>query len=206
MSNGKHIDDVRLVDAILAGSVDAWHEFITLHAGIIEAVLRKKLFDLDETRDVFVGLLHDLLQHKLASYRGEASLATWLAVVTRRAATDAIRRRLGRFRPGENLDGSPGPDRVTSLERHLRAEQDRRQARTPEHELITADRERQARELPGLIAELPESARHAIVLRFERGMSAQRIAREMGLKDQRRAYTIVDRAIRRLRRLADERR
>lgn len=69
----------------------------------------------------------------------------------------------------------------------------------PEYRLM----EKEARETAGrireLIEELPEEEYRVVTLRFDRGWTAKRIADELGLEGRRRVYTLVERALRRLR-------
>jgi DNA-directed RNA polymerase specialized sigma24 family protein len=53
------------------------------------------------------------------------------------------------------------------------------------------------------IDRLPEEERRLLVLRFEQGWTAQRIAEELGLEGQRAVYTWIDRILRVLRRRID---
>jgi RNA polymerase sigma factor (sigma-70 family) len=54
-----------------------------------------------------------------------------------------------------------------------------------------------------LLAELSEEEQDVVRLRFEEGMTAQQIAEERGLAGQRRVYTILDGALRKLRKLLE---
>ncbi len=54
-----------------------------------------------------------------------------------------------------------------------------------------------------LLADLSEEERDVVRLRYEEGWTAQRIADERGLSGQRKVYTILDGALRKLRRLLD---
>jgi RNA polymerase sigma factor (sigma-70 family) len=87
-----------VVRAVTDGSVDAWHSFVNRASPLIHSVLRRYLYDEDEAATVFADLLEDLYRRKLAAYRGQATLSTWLVVVTRAAAVDHLRKRLGRSR------------------------------------------------------------------------------------------------------------
>jgi RNA polymerase sigma factor (sigma-70 family) len=63
----------------------------------------------------------------------------------------------------------------------------------------------QAQRVRELLGELGDEEREIVRLRFEEGWTAQRIAKERGLRGQRRVYTILDGAIRKLRRKLEDR-
>jgi RNA polymerase sigma factor (sigma-70 family) len=85
---------------------------------------------------------------------------------------------------------------------HAGIERDRNTER-PDDGLERQEIERMAERVRGLLAELTEEEREVVRLRFEEGWTAQQIAEERGLAGQRRVYTIIDRALRRLRQLLD---
>ncbi len=84
------------MEAILAGSETAWHTFIDRYTGLIIHVLRRYLFDEDQVRNTYVDVLENLHQGRMQTYRGRSSLATWLLLVSRNAATDQLRHEHGR--------------------------------------------------------------------------------------------------------------
>jgi DNA-directed RNA polymerase specialized sigma24 family protein len=63
--------------------------------------------------------------------------------------------------------------------------------------------ERMAARVRELLADLSDEERDVVRLRFEEGWTAQRIASERGLASQRKVYTILDGALRKLRRLLE---
>lgn len=67
------------------------------------------------------------------------------------------------------------------------------------------DIQTQADRVRELLKELGDEEREIVRLRFEEGWTAQRIADERGLPGQRRVYTILDGAIRKLRRKLEDR-
>lgn len=74
--------------------------------------------------------------------------------------------------------------------------------RNPETELLE-DEARIIRErVMRLVDELEPDERTAVRLRYSEGLTAQEIADRMGLRDRRQAFTLLERALRRLRRLA----
>ena len=96
MRDAPHTEDLTLAEQVLRGDRDAWERFVHGHTGVIVSVLRRYLFDAEEVRDAYVDTLTELRRGKLAEYEGRSSLTTWLAVVARGAATDHLRRKLGR--------------------------------------------------------------------------------------------------------------
>jgi len=85
---------------------------------------------------------------------------------------------------------------------HADIERERNTER-PDDGLERQEIERMAERVRGLLAELTEEEREVVRLRFEEGLTAQQIADERGLAGQRRVYTIIDRALRRLRQLME---
>ena len=94
-----HERDQQLVQSILSGSVDAWHQFVHEYGTLIQSVVRRHLFgDEDEIRTVFVQVLETLYKQSFATYEGRASLSTWTALVARGKTLDYVRAKLGRKR------------------------------------------------------------------------------------------------------------
>jgi DNA-directed RNA polymerase specialized sigma24 family protein len=93
-----HAQDLALARAVLAGSTEAWHEFIERYSRLVMAVIHRFVarHQVDEARSLYVGVLESVYRSKLAKYEGRASLATWLVLVTRNAVVDDLRRRSGR--------------------------------------------------------------------------------------------------------------
>lgn len=69
--------------------------------------------------------------------------------------------------------------------------------------LERAETERLAARVRELLAELSDEEREVVRLRYDQGMTAQQIADARDLPGQRRVYTILDGAIRKLRRMLD---
>jgi RNA polymerase sigma factor (sigma-70 family) len=72
---------------------------------------------------------------------------------------------------------------------------------TPDAALMEKEAQRNAAKVRKLIEKLPEEERRILALRFDRGWTAARIAEELGLESPRRAYTIIERGLRQLRKL-----
>ena len=258
---------------ILAGSVEAWHEFIHTYSGLINSVIVRYVFDEDERRTVLVEVLDRLYRGLLAQYEGRAALSTWLVLVSRSTVLDhlrrtrvrrevpaavkdlpsreirvfhlyylqglsfdAVRHRLGQS--GVELDAAELAGillHIQSLfsrrklrrleidrqecscnaivnrlrEFHEETSREREQAReslNPETELLRKEARASLERVLNLLGELPDQERAALDLHFEQGKSAREIARELDLPGPRRAYSIIDRAIRRIRTLLGRRR
>jgi DNA-directed RNA polymerase specialized sigma24 family protein len=100
-----HSQDLALVRRILAGSAEAWDEFLSAYAGLMWAVIRRYVpsRDREDLNAVFAELLTGLCEHKFATYAGRAALSTWLTLVARAEAVDHLRRRFGRRAPPRGL-------------------------------------------------------------------------------------------------------
>ncbi|MDH3198124.1 MAG: sigma-70 family RNA polymerase sigma factor [Candidatus Krumholzibacteria bacterium] len=72
---------------------------------------------------------------------------------------------------------------------------------TPEHAMDRARIEEEAARARALLETLGGEEREVVRLRYEEGWTAKRISDELGLGGQRRVYTILDRVLRRLRKL-----
>ncbi|MFH1756004.1 MAG: sigma factor-like helix-turn-helix DNA-binding protein [Candidatus Latescibacterota bacterium] len=86
---------------------------------------------------------------------------------------------------------------------HLRHDYEERIAdNSVDETLMRKDAEEAAQRVWALISKLSREEQKVIKLRFERNKSAQEISDIMGLHDRRKAYTIIDRATRKLKVLA----
>lgn len=110
-----HAADVDLVRRILAGDLPAWEQFIQRYTGLLYAVVRRYLRsrDVDDIRSVLVDVLVELRRTKLRTYEGRAALSTWLTLVARSEALEALRRQFGR---GVDVKGC---ERLTTAEKKL---------------------------------------------------------------------------------------
>jgi len=72
---------------------------------------------------------------------------------------------------------------------------------SPERQLHHARARRTLDRIAELVRELPEDERRAMELRYGQGWSAERIGQELGIARRREAYTLLDRAVRSLRKL-----
>lgn len=100
---------------------------------------------------------------------------------------------LGRKRNGGNA-------RMLKCLMQMRIDQEAAMAaERPDARLMAQELTSAANRVRELLDTLPADERRAIDMRFRRGLTAIEIADELGLEGQRRAYTVIARAIRRLR-------
>lgn len=261
-----HLADVRLVEAIQAGSEIAWHTFIDRYAKLISHVARRYLFDEDDVADVLAGVLESLHGGRFEAYRGRSSLATWLIIVSRNAAADTLRKRFGRREIPRGLrdlstehhevfrifyvEGATFTATLKEMrlqdpsythERLVAALQtigDRVSDRTlkrisydlaapsvgaasgrllefcesvrhdaangppdPLDDLVHREAEARALEALKLVAQLPPEEQKILSLRFDEGLQAREIANRLGYPGQRKVFTVIDRILRRLKRM-----
>ena len=100
-SNNKATDNsIELVQRILTGSTEAWHEFLDRYSGLIYSIVRRQLAaeDEDDVRSVYVDVLKQLYDRDLARYSERSDLPTWLMVLAKRRSFDHLRARYGRIR------------------------------------------------------------------------------------------------------------
>jgi RNA polymerase sigma factor (sigma-70 family) len=86
---------------------------------------------------------------------------------------------------------------------HASLERERTEDERPGDHLEREEIDRLAARVKELLGELSPEEREVVRLRFEEGWTAQKIAEERGLAGQRRVYTILDGALRKLRRLLE---
>ena len=94
-----------LPDALLRGDPEAWEDFVRRYGGLIVAAVRGlapgEIEDL--TQDVFVRLCKDDFRLLRTYNPARASLSTWLTIVARSTARDALRRRRAEAVPIESV-------------------------------------------------------------------------------------------------------
>jgi RNA polymerase sigma factor (sigma-70 family) len=91
--------------ALLKGDPEAWEDFVRRYGGLIVAAVRGlapgEIEDL--TQDVFVRLCKDDFRLLRSYDPARASLSTWLTIVARSTARDALRRRRPEAVPIESV-------------------------------------------------------------------------------------------------------
>jgi len=93
------------LEALLRGERGAWEAFVRRYARLIVAALRGLAHDSSEiedlTQDVFLRLCKDGFRLLRSYDPARAGLSTWLTIVARSTARDALRRRRGEAVPIE---------------------------------------------------------------------------------------------------------
>jgi len=92
--------------------------------------------------------------------------------------------------------------RLLDYLKHMEFERERAEE-DPDQSFTRDGIDRMASRVRELLSDLSDEEREVVRLRFEEGRTAQQIASERGLSGQRRVYTILDGALRKLRRLMD---
>jgi DNA-directed RNA polymerase specialized sigma24 family protein len=112
---------------------------------------------------------------------------------------DAWLRRLSYDLYAQSVGAASG--RMLEYLDHMREELDGDpRAFGPEYDLMECEARATAERLTAMIRELEPRERDLLQLRFERGWTARKIARELGLDGPRGVYSITDRIVRKLRR------
>jgi len=91
--------------------------------------------------------------------------------------------------------------RMLRMLTELQIRTERARPETPDRALERRELEAMGRRVRALLDEMSDEEREVIRLRFDEEWTARRIAEELGLSSQRRVYTIIDRALRKLRNL-----
>lgn len=168
----------------LAGDAGAWEAFVRGSAGLVHAAVRRAMGssggpsahrDVDDTvQDVYVRLVRGDFDVLRRFDPGRARLSTWLTVVARSVAIDALRRReLGAM----SLDGPGG-----AAAEPLAAEPDER----PDPDMPTAadDPDRGFRVGSVSLHGLSERQRLVITLLFTDGRTVPEVAAILGVDEQ----------------------
>jgi RNA polymerase sigma factor (sigma-70 family) len=94
-----------LPDALLHGDPEAWEEFVRRYGGLIVAAVRGLApGEIDDLmQDVFLRLCKDDFRLLRSYDPARASLSTWLTIVARSTARDALRRRRAEAVPIESV-------------------------------------------------------------------------------------------------------
>lgn len=147
--------DSELIAGAMAGSAAAFEAIVRLHNRLLFRTARGLVAE-DEAQDV-VQETYLRAFTRLASYRGDAALGTWLARIAIHVALDALRRR-GRLVSFAAADDEQGEDELLPA---------------PASELpdAQADRHEMRALLEASIAELPPIYRSVFILRAVEEMS-----------------------------------
>ncbi len=96
-----------MLEALARGERSAWAEFVRRYAGLIVAAVREMAREPGEiedlVQDVFLRLCKDDFRLLKSYDSSRAGLSTWLTIVSRSTARDALRRRRGQEVPIEGV-------------------------------------------------------------------------------------------------------
>jgi RNA polymerase sigma factor (sigma-70 family) len=185
----------------------AWQRFVDEHTRLLLHVARSIHPTHDEAMDAYAHLLEQLAadDHRLLRKYGDdgrSKFTTWLVVVSRRLCLDLYRRRYGRPRDTD----SDASRRARDLRRrlHTAVGSDQDATHIPEPAIGAEEWLRQTElhaALDAALATLDASDRLIVQLRFEQDLSAQEIARLVGLPSPFHVYrrlTAITASLRRL--------
>jgi RNA polymerase sigma factor (sigma-70 family) len=191
-----------------AARSEAWADFIQVHHRLLVHVARSTdtRRDEDAAMDAYTFILDRLRENDFRRLRafvadGRSTFVTWLVVVAKRLCIDFARSRYGRSE--RDVDSSSGQEqmrrrlvRLASVELDLDTIADPSES-TPET-LFDEASLRQA--LHEAILELEPRERLLLALRFEDELTAERIARALGMESPFHVYRQLNRVIGKLRR------
>jgi RNA polymerase sigma factor (sigma-70 family) len=149
------------------------------------------------------GLGFDAVIHSLhsAGMRGTAEMVAHAVMKIEATLDKHYLRRLESDAKAPALGVVSG--RLLDYMAHASIERDRAGDEAPDEGLERGEIEQLARRVRELLGELSEEEQEVVRLRYEEGWTAQKIAEERGLPGQRRVYTILDGALRKLRKLLE---
>ena len=113
--------DRTMLQSCLTGDPAAWQEFVDRFVGVVfhvvrhSAHMRSHKLQEDEVEDLVAEIMARLIEHDyriLRHFRGHSSLATYLAVIARRVAVNAIARKqaVERMKSDATTDPSVPPE------------------------------------------------------------------------------------------------
>ena len=157
--------DERAVTRFLAGDVTGFEQIVRHYSSMVFC-LASRLVGVSEAEDV-VQETFLRAYRGLESFRGEASLKTWLYAI----ALNRVRARHGALVRMRELFASKKVTQDDELDRTIEEAPD--PSATPEENALTAERRRRLREA---IRALPEEFKNAVILRDLEGLSYQEVA------------------------------
>lgn len=155
--------EAALIADVLQGDRKAIAEFVLRYSDTIYAFLHRRIDD--------HAILEDICQEvflvawsKLASFRGDSSLKTWLCAIAKNKAVDFYRKRIRELPIDEERDNPVAPLAASEM---VDFEQD-------------LDRKLQEEKIRATLLTLPPGYRAVLRWRYWEGQSLQEIATEMG--------------------------
>lgn len=167
------LDDAGLAVAAGEGDASAFEEIVRRHGGLVLGLATRLLGSRADAEDVAQEVF--LRVHRgLPSFRGDASLRTWITQVTVNAARNHHRwSRRRRLHLTRSLDEPAAEDAPAPREKLADA------SAGPERLALSAEAGHRVEEA---LARLPEEYRDAIVLRESGGLSYEEIAARLGVR------------------------
>lgn len=169
------VPDADLVRRAKAGELQAFEELVSRHERQIYTLASRILQNPHDAEDVTQQSFLSALEH-LASFREEASFATWLNRIATFAALKVIRKRKGldtvsleaATEPQEDYDSIPHPEYISDWKE------------SPEQ---LVERNETRRLLEEALARLDEKHRLVFLLRDVEGLSGKETAAALGLSE-----------------------
>lgn len=149
----------RLIERASGGDPSAFNELMAMHEKRMYAVALRMFANREDAQDCLQEAMLRVYR-AIGSFKGQSSFATWVYRITMNTCLDELRRKKNRQATSLDnlLDQGWGPTDGENV---------------PERRAIQAETRRQ---LSGLIRELPEDMRSAVVLRDVQGYSYEEIA------------------------------
>lgn len=168
--------DAHLIEAARRGDRDALGKLLGQHQQKVFGFGYKMCGDPEDAKEVAQETLLSLARN-MQSFRGEASLSTWLYTVARSFCIKKRRRTKGEPAHHASLDRLDAMDKAT-LESSAEPSAAAAAPHTPEQMLLS----REVREaVAGALEKLEPEAREVVVLRDIEGLSAAEVSEVLGL-------------------------
>ncbi len=162
-----------LIVRLRAGEMAAFDELVEEYQSLVYALALRILNDAEDARDATQETFLRIYRH-IASYRGDASLKTWICRIAINQARSAERWWRRRHRKETtSLDAPLGPLGLFEEEERTAADSLRCPAASPEDETLARER---GRRIEVALRELKKDFRIAVILRDIEGLSYEEIA------------------------------
>ncbi len=148
--------DLALVTALRSGDQGAMAALYDRFSSIVYAVALRVLHDTGAAEDVLQDIFMQLWRNPGAFDASRGNMASWLAVIARNRAIDALRRR----RPQDDIENV-----IVSVEPDLASE---------------ADRSRAMEKIRGALQGMPPPQRSALEMAYFEGLTHSEIAEKTG--------------------------
>lgn len=156
-------DSATLLEKCRAGDMDAFRTVVEANKRAVSNVVAGMLGSTHEVADVTQTVFIKFYQ-RIESFRGDASISTYLHRIAVNASLDALRKRRRRRNRFTGLDGVA--DKASSID-------------SPAMAIEKLD---QTKQVDAMLASLPENQRAVVTLRILRGLSTEETANILGIK------------------------